>query len=217
MKSELKLKVLAVMVAAGMVAAGMVRGAEAGYKFPGWDCRDVEVLQAQLALAETDPQKVSMTYLIALTGHTPASYVEACEMIDTAITAVDPAIGDNYRREYKKQYIFKLHKHWMSELLSWSQANPSAYDMYICFSQAGSEWAWQRVAECLQLYKYPPSAVLLGIDYLNRQAIALGKDDAEVLGLLKKLNRVFSALLTTDQAAWETVVAQVRTLMETYQ
>lgn len=185
------------------------------FKHPGWDCRDIEQLQAQLALATTDTQKISMGYLIAITNHAPADFAEACGMIDTAVLAVNPSASEIYRLEYKKQYLLKIHREWLSELVSWCQANPSGYDMHICFTQKNSEWAWQRVADCLLQYKYLPSQVLCGIDYLNKQSIALDKPAAEVAEVFKKLNRMYSALLVDDQAAWEKVVAQIRTLMET--
>ena len=79
-----------------------------------------------------------------------------------------------------------------------------------------TEWGYQTVADCLLKYGYVANDVIRAVDYLNRQAIALNKPDAEVLDLLKKLNRVFSARLIEDKEAWGGVVAQIRTMMETY-
>jgi len=66
-------------------------------------------------------------------------------------------------------------------------------------------------------YSYDINLSTQAIDYLNQQAIALDKSDAEVLDLLKKLNRTFSCRLTAAKDdPWALVVAKVRTMMETY-
>ena len=93
--------------------------------------------------------------------------------------------------------------------------NPSSYDLHIALAD-NTDWGYQAVADCLLKYSYPANYVIQAVNYLNRQAIALGKSDAEVLDLLKKLNRIFSARLIEDKEAWGGVVAQIRTMMETY-
>jgi hypothetical protein len=93
--------------------------------------------------------------------------------------------------------------------------NPSSYDLHIALAD-NTDWGYQTATNCLLKYSYSAKYVIWVVDYLNRQAIALNKPDAEVLDLLKKLNRVFSARLIEDKEAWGGVVAQIRTMMETY-
>ena len=213
----MKMNELTCLMVMGVMVISTAWGQEQKFTHPGFACTDVVVLQAQLALADTNQRKVGITYMITNIEQPPESFAAACSAIDAAVDAVNPATIERVRREHKKQLILKLHPQWLSDLLTYCAANPSPYDLYIGLRQADSEWAWQRVGECMLLYKYPPSTALLGIEYLNSRAIVLDKPASEVLALLKKLNRTYSALLTTDQAAWETVVAQVRTLMETYE
>ena len=93
--------------------------------------------------------------------------------------------------------------------------NPCSYDLHIALAD-NTDWGYQTVANYLLKYSYSANYVIRAVDYLNRQAIALNKPDAEVLDLLKKLNRVFSARLIEDKEVWGGVVAQIRTMMETY-
>ena len=197
-----------------MIGAQLAWGEEA-FVYPAADA-SLAVLQQQLALAPSDYYKVVISYRIDfLQNGEPTTFSEACARIDTVINAVNPKYYDDGKLNLKKQYGFFAGK-FQLERLAYCQANPSSYDFHIAIRDK-TEWGFQAIANCLLNYKYSPTQAIQGIDYLNRQAIALDKSDAEVLALLKKLNRVFSALLTTDQAAWEKVVAQVRTLMETYE
>jgi len=214
-------KLVLAMAVLGMIAmfgCKEARGEEpaAEFRFPGWRCTDAEVLQAQLALAPDDGMKIVLTYMIDFAQNgVPATFADACARIDTAITAVNPDYYADGRTSLKKQYAYCT-GNFTSEAIAYCKANPGTNDFYLAIKEK-TEWSYVTVSESLLKYKYSPAVALQAVDYLNRQAIALDKDDAEVLGLLKKLNRVFSALLTTDQAAWEKVVAQVRTLMETYE
>ncbi len=211
---------LVMWVMLAMVGAQLARGEEQEYKHPGWECRDIAVLQQQLSLAKWDHQKITMTFLLdfAQNGE-PATFADACTRIETAGNEINPSWTDALKADLKKQYAYG-NKRFLQDLFVFAQANPTPYDFYLIiwgFRGYDPEWEYQRVANCMLNSQYPPNYALQAVEYLNRQAIALDKSDAEVLGMLKKLNRVFSALLTTDQAAWEKVVAQVRTLMETYE
>lgn len=203
------------MIWLAVILAAVAVYAQQKCTLPSWTCKDADLLRTQLALAETDQEKILMTYMIAFAEQAPANFAAAAAVIDNAISSISPTMPETFRQTMKKQYAFCSHQ-FSADLLAYCMSNPNSYDIHIAIGE-NTEWAYQRVSECLLQYQYTPDHVMRAVEYLNRQGIALGKSDAEVLGLLKKLNRVFSALLTKDQTAWEKVVAQVRTLMETYE
>lgn len=208
------MKKLVLTLAIMAMAAITVIAQEQKFVMPAKDA-SLAVLQQQLALAPGDYYKISISYRIDfLQNGEPTTFSDACARIDTAINAVNPSYYDYEKLNLKKQYGFFDGK-FMPELLAYCQANPSSYDFHIAIIDK-TEWGFQTVSDCLLKYPYPASYVLKAVDYLNRQAIALGKTDAEVLDLLKKLNRIFSARLIEDKDAWGGVVAKIRTMMETY-
>ena len=200
------------VIALAIIATIAVHAAE--FQWPGWNCKDVALLQEQLELAPTEGWKMTISIVLAVAQNKPADFAAACTVIDNAITALKPDATDAERIMRKKQYAYSTGQ-WADELVAYCKDNPSSYDFYIA-RQDKTEWGYQTVADCLLKYSYPAEYVIRAVDYLNRQAIALGKDDAEVLDLLKKLNRVFSANLIKDKEVWGGVVAQIRTMMETY-
>jgi len=188
---------------------------EQTYKFPGWDCKDVTLLRQQLELAPIDYYKIILTYHIDFASNgQPATFVDACTRIDAAINVIKPEMPEGQKIESRKTYAYCTGQ-FLPELIAYCKDNPSSYDFYVAMMDK-TEWGYQTVADCLLKYSYSAEYVIQVVDYLNRQAIALGKDDAEVLDLLKKLNRVFSANLIKDKEVWGGVVAQIRTMMETY-
>ncbi len=210
--------VMAVIAMLAMLGCKEARGEEpaaAEFKWPGWGCTDVDVLQEQLALAPDNSFKIVLTYHLDFAQNgVPVTFADACARIETAINAVNAETSADQKSTLKKQYATCTGK-FTPELIAYCKANPSSYDIHVAIYDK-TEWGYVTVSESLMRYTVSPNYALRAVEYLNRQAIALDKSDAEVLGLLKKLNRTFSALLTKDQAAWEKVVAQVRTLMETY-
>jgi len=208
----MKKRVLA-MVVLGMIAmfgCKEVRGEEQEFKWPGWGCTDVAVLQEQLALAENDWEKIPMTYLITFAGQAPASFAAACAVIEEAINAINPGTAAERRLDYKKQYAYCTGQ-WPVELMAYCKANPNSYDYHVAMKDT-TEWGFQRISELLLQYAYSPVYVLDAIKYLNRQGISLDKSDEEMSLLFKKLNRVYSARLEEDQPSWEKVVAMIRQL-----
>ena len=188
---------------------------EQTFKFPGWDCKDVALLQQQLELAPDDYRKIILTSLIDFASNgQPATFADAYTRIDAAINAINPEIPEGQKLSLRKNYAHYTGQ-FLPELIAYCKDNPSSDDLYIALAD-NTEWGYQTATNCLLKYGYGARYVIRAIDYLNRQAIALGKDDAEVLDLLKNLNRVFSARLIEDKEVWGGVVAQIRTMMETY-
>ena len=188
---------------------------EQTYKFPGWDCKDMAVIQQQTALAPDAYSKLSMAILTDFAQNgTPETIEAAYTRVDAVISAINPDYPDASKINYTKQ-LAKSFKMDAAAIKQYCINSPSSYDLHIALAD-NTDWGYQTVADCLLKYSYSANYVIRAINYLNRQAIALGKDDAEVLDLLKKLNRVFSANLIKDKEVWGGVVAQIRTMMETY-
>ena len=188
---------------------------EQTFKFPGWDCKDMAVIQQQTALAPDDYSKLSMAILTDFAQNgTPESIEVAFTRVDAVISAINPDYPDASKINYTKQFSRGL-KMDAAAIKQYCINNPSSYDLHIALAD-NTDWGYQTVADCLLKYRYGANYVIRAVDYLNRQAIALNKPDAEVFDLLKKLNRVFSANLIKDKEVWGGVVAQIRTMMETY-
>ena len=203
------------VIALAIVAMAAI-AQEQTFKFPGWGCKDVTLLQEQLALAPDDCMKMTITYHLDFASNgQPATFVDACTRIEAAINAVKPGTAEDTRLSIMKQFA-SCTGQFKADLIAYCKDNPSSYDLHIALAD-NTDWGYQTATNCLLKYSYPANHVIRAVDYLNRQAIALGKDDAEVLDLLKKLNRVFSGKLTgVEDDPWGTVVAKIRTLMETY-
>jgi hypothetical protein len=202
---------LAIMAMAAITAIAQ----EQTYKFPGWDCKDMAVIQQQTALAPDDYSKIYMAILTDFAQNgTPETIEAAFTRIDGVISAMQPNYLLNVKLIFVKQWA-KATKVEDATIKQYCINNPSSYDLHIALAD-NTDWGYQTVADCLLKYRCFAGHVIRAVDYLNRQAIALGKSDEEVLDLLKKLNRIFSAQLIEDKEAWGGVVAQIRTMMETY-
>lgn len=209
------MKKLVLTLAIVAMAAITAIAQEQTFKFPGWDCKDMAVIQQQTALAPDNYSKLSMAILTDFAQNgTPETIEAAYTRIDGVISAINPDYPDASKINYTKQVARGL-KIDAAAIKQYCISNPSSYDLHIALADK-TEWGYETVADCLLKYDYPARYVIRGVEYLNKQAIALGKSDEEVLDLLKKLNRIFSAKLIEDKEAWGGVVAQIRTLMEAY-
>ena len=188
---------------------------EQTYKFPGWGCKDLAVIQQQTALAQNDYRKCCMAILTDFAQNgTPETIEAAYTRVDGVISAINPNYTDASKIDYTKQLARGLRMD-AAAIKQYCISNPSSYDLHLALAD-NTDWGYETVADCLLKYSYSANYVINGVEYLNKQAIALGKTDDEVLDLLKKLNRVYSAKLIKDKDAWGGVVAQIRTMMETY-
>ena len=208
------------MAAVFLGVAGAVMGAEGGaaeFAWPGWKCRDVALIQAQRALApETKGYRFYLAYMedFAANGE-PADLAEAAVRIQAAVRGVDPEISDDYISSLIKQYAV-CNGVFFESLPAFCQAYPGGYDFHVARNLHG-DWAFGIIERDLLQSKRKASDVMRGVDYLIKEGIALEKSDEEMELLLKRLNRVYSALLADDAEVWEKVVAKIRTLIETYE
>jgi len=202
-----------VMALAIMAIAAIAQ--EQAFRFPGWKCKDAALIEQQLALAPYEGMKVVLTYMLDFaTNGAPATFAEMRTRIDTAIDTVNPDFPADRRPHQIKQCALCTGQFY-PELVAYCQANPCAYNFHVGLKDK-TEWGWEVVGDCLLKYHYSPSNALRAINYLNTQAIALGKPNPEVFKLLSDLNKKYTGLLIKDKEKWGDVVAHVRTLMEVY-
>jgi len=204
------------LTAIAIIATVAVHAAE--FKFPGWDCKDLALIQQQAALTSNNWNKALMDALLDFAQN------GAPETIGAAYDRIEGAVGENIACSTDTKLTFA--KQWAIEngkpgIVQYCIDNPSSFDLYMVLWKLISiepETGYRIVADRLLKYQheYEPNYVIHGINFLNRQAIALDKTDAEVFDLFKKLNRVYTAQLIKDKEKWGGIVAQIRTMMETY-
>lgn len=203
-------KILMLLAVLGVMAVFAAEG-EKVWKFPGWRVSDVAVWQEAVDTAERADHLQKSTYMLAIAQNPPASFEEAKAAITAALQALD--CDEAKILEKIKQYGCCT-RNFLKETIAFAKANPCSYDFYLALLD-DTDWGFDYMSEAFLKNKYSVADAKRGVDYLVRQAIQLDKDDAEMLALLRKLNRVFTALVAEDKE-WENVVALVRSQILTY-
>ena len=192
----------------------------ADYTFPGWKCTDKAKITAAIAAAPDDGIKLRDSILLQLAETPPNTYAELCAIVDKTIDASDVKAKD-YKIAFKKQFPY-CRNEFIVEAWEFCKKNPSAYDFYYVAYRTK-----QLNFTDLQVYAYmrdyllqnSPNATLArqAIDVLLNAAVMVdGTDGINVKSDLQRLNRKFSKNLLDNKAAWEPVIAKLRTTLETY-
>lgn len=211
---------LAVMMALAAAHVGRCAGeaAKARYWLPYWGCTDKAALEAMAESATDDEKRVVLKFHLDLAENgDPATWPELTKRVHAAAMAVNPEFaGGERERRIVKQYARNTNQagKWTRDLVEYSKTYPCSYDYHVGMLDR-TEWGWVVVTDNILKYEYLKDEVMTGLDYIVRQGIALEKPDAYMRDLFKRLNRVYSAMLIRDRS-WEPIVAQIRTLLETY-
>lgn len=212
------LVVVAVALAAAQAGRCAEESGKPAYWLPYWGCTDKEALAAMEKTATDDVKKTVFKFHADLAENgAPSTWSELETRIDAAARAVNPEFADGEgARRIVKQYARNTNQNgkWTRDLIAYSKRHPCSYDFHVA-QLDNSEWGWVVVTDNILKYEYLKDEVMTGLDYIVRQGIALEKPDAYMRDLFKRLNRVYSAMLVRDRS-WETIVAQIRTLLETY-
>lgn len=193
----------------------------ADYTFPGWKCTDKAKITAAIAAAPDDGIKLRDSILLQLAETPPNTYAELCAIVDKTIDASDVKAKDYHKIAFKKQFPY-CRNEFIVEAWEFCKKNPSAYDFYYVAYRTK-----QLNFTDLQVYAYmrdyllqnSPNATLArqAIDALLNAAVMVdGTDGINVKSDLQRLNRKFSKNLLDNKAAWEPVIAKLRTTLETY-
>lgn len=201
-------------------AAITLTAAESTFKFPGWKCTD-EVKLAEAYAAGNVYQKTQVVILRDLAKTPPKTYAELCAIVDKAVDASEITTKDSYKNLYKKQFAY-CRNEFLAEAWDFCQKNPSYYNFYyVAYKAKKLNLTDLQVYEYMRDYllKNSPGAVLAreAIDVLLNAAVMIdGTDGINVKSDLQRLNRKFSKNLLDNKAAWEPVIAKIRTSIETY-
>ena len=209
------------VIALALTAIVSVNAAE--FKFPGWSCKDVALLQEQMALAPTDNMKIVLTYHLDFAQNgAPVTFTEACTRIEAAINAVKPDYYAGGRLSLKKQYALSTNQ-WMIEAWQYCKANPCNYDQWYLYYRTPEE-----LGETLDTYLECTYRILIsGRIHAPAEVGQLIKNYCSRLPMssiprpdrftkLQMLNDIYTAKLIEDKAAWGDVIAQIRTVMDLY-
>ena len=193
----------------------------ADYQFPGWKCTDKAKITAAIAAAPDDGIKLRDSILLQLAETPPNTYAELCAIVDKTIDASDVKTKDYYKIQYKKQFPF-CRNEFIAEAWEFCKKNPSDYDFYyVAYQTKQLNFTDLQVYAYMRdyLFKNSPNATLTrqAIDVLLNAAVMVdGTDGINVKSDLQRLNRKFSKNLLDNKAAWEPVIAKLRTTLETY-
>lgn len=201
------------------MAAVAVHAAE--FQWPGWNCKDVALLQEQLNLAPTDGWKMTISIVLACAQNKPADFAAACTVIDNAITALKPDATDQERITRKKQYALCTSQ-WLAEAWQYCKANPSDYDVHYLLGRTPAQLGETADSYCDLVYPLltagignPTQAGKLIKAYCSQLALS-SIPRTERFAKLQMLNDIYTGKLIEDKAAWGDVIAQIRTVMELY-
>ena len=207
------------VITLAIIAAVAVHAAE--FQWPGWNCKDVTLLQQQLELAPTENSKMNVSIVLAVAQHQPADFVAACTVIDNAITAIKPEATDAKKLFHKKQYA-NCTGQWLVEAWQYCKANPSNYDVYYLLSRTPAQLGETADSYCEAVYQ----TLVVGVNkpaqagkLIKRYCTQLPKSSIprpERFTKLQMLNDIYTGKLIEDKAAWGDVIAQIRTVMELY-
>lgn len=193
----------------------------ADYTFPGWKCTDKAKITAAIAAAPDDGIKLRDSILLQLAETPPNTYAELCAIVDKTIDASDAKAKDYHKIAFKKQFPH-CRNEFIIEAWEFCKKHPSDYDFYyVAYRTEQLNFTDLQVYAYMRdyLFKNSPNATLTrqAIDMLlNAAVMADGTDGINVKSDLQRLNRKFSKNLLDNKAAWEPVIAKLRTTLETY-
>ena len=207
------------VIALAIIATIAVHAAE--FQWPGWNCKDVTLLQQQLELAPTEGRKMTISIVLAAAQNQPADFAAACTVIDNAVTAIKPDATDAERLIRKKKYACYTGQ-WLVDAWQYCKENPSEYDMYYLLRRTPAQLGETADSYLEAVYQ----TLVAGIgnpgnagkliknfcNYLPKSSIPR----PERFTKLQMLNDIYTAKLIEDKTAWGDVIAQIRTVMELY-
>jgi len=207
------------VIALAIIATIAVHAAD--FQWPGWNCKDVTLLQQQLELAPTEGWKMTISIVLAAAQNQPADFAAACTVIDNAITALKPDATDAERLMRKKQYAYCTGQ-WLVEAWQYCKANPSDYDKHYLLGRTPAQLGetadsyLEAVYQTLVVGINNPAQAGRAIKAYCTQLPKSSIPRPERFTKLQMLNDIYTAKLIEDKTAWGDVIAQIRTVMELY-
>lgn len=188
----------------------------ADWTFPGWKCTDAVKLQSALDTAQQPYQKAMCAILLKQAQTPPANFAALAAQIDEV--GVTHALTPTQVIGFKKQFPY-CQNQFIEDAWTFCKANPTSYDLYY-LNRDGSKLGYTSaqlyaiLLDKLLTENYNASLTKSAVGKLIDLAVAA--DIATAKADLQKLNRKLSKNLLVDKTAWEPVIAQIRTTIETY-
>ena len=187
------------------------------FQWPGFRCRDVEIIQTQLALApDKSWYKYYLTYMLdfAQNGE-PENLTAAAARIEAAAKLINSDVSDTWLLTLVKQYALQ-NGVFPDELVAFCKTHPSTYDLLVALRYGDDDWRFDIFSRVLLEGKRSAKDTGRALEAVNDLSVKLGKDNATMYSLLSDCNRIYTGKLLKDKEAWADIVAQIRTLMDVY-
>lgn len=180
----------------------------------------VKTYQDRIANAKNDLQRAdSQAMLDICAGEDPQSFAEILQRVNAAYAKHNVRNSQlSVRKACQIAYFFYQGK-FVADAFKAAKADNNIFVYYIASKYKSAlglsdEACFDIYEDALLRHHFNAVMAKRVIDSLLR--IAPGIDEAKVKTSLKKLNRLYSPYLIKDKAAWEPVVATIRTALETY-
>jgi len=198
----------------------------ADYVFPGWGSTDAAAFEAQIPNADSSMRKVICASLAEFCRNKPADFAAMKATIEGVITQQVPAADENFKLWLVKKIALgrgQAYKDdtYIRDAWAYCLAHPSITDVYFLAlpsERLGTTEAIKiaRTWELLAEGKAEPAIITRLLRAYVQYLPASGLSSQDAYERLTTLNRVYTPKLIENKAAWEPVVAQIRTVMEAY-
>ena len=199
----------------------------AEYVFPGWRSTDAAAFEAQIPNADSSYNKVLCASMAEFCRNKPADFAAMKATIEGVITQQTPEADDDYKLMMVKllSYNIGVRRYkddaYIRDAWAYCLANPSTVDYYFLTLSAdrlGTTEAIKitRTWELLVEGKARPATITQLLQNYVQYLPTSGLSSQDAYERLTTLNRVYTPKLIENKAAWEPIVAQIRTVMEAY-
>ena len=203
--------VLCMLIGAGAMAT----------EWPGWKCTDVQKIEAakQSFLEEKNEYKaLEMDVLAILAKKAPQSFAD----IEAAVDSIQKPETwsekrfNSWRKTSKKH--FACREEFVSEAWEFCKNNPGLYDCNFVFYHSNelgldNEYIYHFIVDFITRH---PDHLKMHKLMKTLLDVSINIDRTVVKTDLQKLNTIFSRKLLEDKTKWEPIVAEIRTVLETY-
>ncbi len=187
---------------------------------------NVEKLSAKLAAtSSTDWWKVAdLNVCLRLAKHPPASFDTLKSAVIAGADAVKNFPSDQSKKNFIDGQITGKGRWWyngtyIQETYAYAKGCGTQYllPFFVWYdSRLGldNDEIYTQTLKVLTECNLSAKRAMLAVENLTKAAASI--DEKTVKADLKKLNRLFSPKLLKDKAAWEPVIAMIRTALDTY-
>ena len=208
-----------------ILCAGVFTSA-AEYVFPGWNATEPAAFEAQLPNADSFTNKVICASLAEFCRNKPADFAAMKATIEGVIDQLVPTADENFKLWLVKMIALgrgQAYKDdtYIRDAWAYCLAHPSTTDaefLMLPADRLGTTEAIKiaRTWELLAEGKVDPAIITRLLRAYVQYLPASGLSSQDAYERLTTLNRVYTPKLIENKAAWEPIVAQIRTVMEAY-